>query len=71
MAFITYYSLKVLSKVKLWFSTYLVMPSTLYLGSCTLICGLAHEMESISPLCYYFLKMGRLRTHTASCGKRY
>jgi hypothetical protein len=59
-------SLKVLSKVKVWSSTYLVMPSTLNFGSCTLICGLAQEIESISPACYSFLKMGRLRTQTES-----
>lgn len=63
----TYYSLKVLSKVKVWFSMYLVMPSTLYLGSWILIWGLAQDMESISPFCYSFLKMGRFRTQTANC----
>lgn len=62
----TYSSLKVLSKVKIWFSTYLVIPSTLYLGSWILICGFAQEIESISPFCYYFLKMGRFRTQTAN-----
>ena len=53
--------------MKIWFSTYLVIPSTLYFGSWTLICGLAQEMESISPPCSYFLKMGLLRTQTANC----
>lgn len=59
-------SLKVLSKVKVWFSTYLVIPSTLNLGSCTLICGLAHDIESISPPCSYFLKIGLFLTQTVS-----
>ena len=63
----TYYSLKVLSKVKVWFYMYLVIPSTLYLGSWILIWGLAQEMESISPFCYSFLNIGRFRTQTASC----
>lgn len=59
-------SLKVLSKVKVWFSTYLVIPSTLNLGSWTLICGFAQEMESISPPCSSFLKTGRFLTQTVS-----
>ena len=64
--FITSFSLNVLSKVKVWFSTYLVIPSTLYFGSWILIWGLAQEIESISPLASSFLKIGLFRTHTAS-----
>ena len=59
-------SLKVLSKVNWWFSMYLVIPSTLYLGSWILIMGLAQEMASISPACSYFLKTGLFLTQTES-----
>lgn len=53
-----------LSKVKDWLSTNLVIPSTLYLHSCTVITGLEHEMVSISPthISFYILTY-LLRVH--------
>jgi len=43
------------SKVKSAFSTYLVIPSTLNFGACTLIEGFAQLIESISPFYYLFI----------------
>ena len=41
---------KVLSKLNSELSMYLVIPSTLYLHSCTVILGLEQETQSISPI---------------------
>ena len=56
------WSPNVLSIWKPWLSTNLVIPSTLYLHSWTMMAGLVTDTMSISPSCSSFWNTGRLRT---------
>ena len=45
-------------------STNFVIPSTLYLHSCTVITGFDTDTQSISPFASSFMNTGRFFTHT-------